>query len=56
MKPAIVFPQYALVVWTLCAPLVAGVIEWFVSRRDNGQVVTRPTVRPAMPSDRNLAV
>jgi len=45
MKPAIVFPQYALAVWTLCTPLIVGVVEWFISRRQRSEL-TRPTGRP----------
>jgi hypothetical protein len=45
MKPAIVFPQYALAVWTLCAPLLVGVIEWFVSRPQRSEL-TQPAGRP----------
>ena len=45
MKPAIVFPQYALVVWTLAAPLIVGIVEWFISRRQRSEH-TRPAGRP----------
>jgi hypothetical protein len=45
MKPAIVFPQYALAVWTLCTPLVVGVIEWFISRHQRSEL-THPAGRP----------
>jgi hypothetical protein len=43
--PAITFPLYSLVVWTLCAPLVVGIVEWFVSRRQRSEL-TRPMGRP----------
>jgi hypothetical protein len=45
MKPAIVFPQYALAVWTLCAPLLVGVVEWFYSRNQRSEL-TQPAGRP----------
>jgi hypothetical protein len=45
MKPAIVFPQYALAVWTLCTPLVVGIVEWFFSRHQRSEL-TRPAGRP----------
>jgi len=45
MKPAIIFPQYALAVWTLCTPLVVGVIEWFISRHQRSEL-TNPAGRP----------
>jgi len=45
MKPAIVFPQYALVVWTLCAPLLVAIVEWFISRGQRSEL-TRPAGRP----------
>jgi len=44
MKPAIVFPQYALAVWTLCAPLIIGLTEWFITRRQRSEL-TRPKGR-----------
>jgi hypothetical protein len=44
MKPALVFPQYSLAVWTLCAPLVVGVVEWFITRRQRSEL-TRPAGR-----------
>jgi hypothetical protein len=45
MKPAIAFPQYALAVWTLLAPLAVGLIEWFISRHQRSEL-TRPAGRP----------
>jgi hypothetical protein len=45
MKPAIVFPQYALAVWTLCAPLLVAVVEWFISRHQRSEL-TQPADRP----------
>ena len=45
MKPAIDFPQYALAVWTLCAPLLVGVVEWFISRHQRSEL-TQPEGRP----------
>jgi hypothetical protein len=45
MKPVIVFPQYALAVWTLCAPLVVGIGEWFFSRHQRSEL-TQPAGRP----------
>jgi hypothetical protein len=45
MKPAIVFPQYALVVWTLGAPLFIAIFEWFLSRGQRSEL-TRPAGRP----------
>jgi hypothetical protein len=44
MKPALEFPQYSLAVWTLCAPLLVGVIEWFITRRQRSEL-TRPEGR-----------
>jgi len=38
MKPALVFTQYSLAVWTLCAPLVVGVVEWFITRRQRSEL------------------
>jgi len=45
MKPAIVFPQYALVVWTLGAPLLIAIVEWFISRGQRSEL-TKPARRP----------
>jgi hypothetical protein len=45
MTPAIAFPQYSLVVWTLCAPLIVGIVEWFISRRQRSEL-TRPAGQP----------
>jgi hypothetical protein len=45
MKPAIVFPQYALAVWTLLTPLVVGIFEWFYSRSQRSEL-THPAGRP----------
>jgi hypothetical protein len=45
MKPALAFPQYSLAVWTLCAPLVVAVVEWFITRRQRSEL-TQPTGRP----------
>ena len=44
MQPALVFPQDALAVWTLCAPLVVAVAEWFITRRQRSEL-TRPEGR-----------
>jgi hypothetical protein len=41
MHPALAFPQYSLAVWTLCAPLIVGVVEWFITRRQRSEL-TRP--------------
>ena len=44
------FPQYALAVWTLGAPLIVGVVEWVISRRQRSEVTTpkgRPGFAPA---------
>jgi hypothetical protein len=59
MKPAIAFPQYALAVWTLGAPLVVGVIEWFISRRQPSGLrypVGRSVGRPATTTEGKLTV
>lgn len=45
MKPAFVFPPYALVVWTLGAPLFVAIFEWVISRRQRSEL-TRPAGRP----------
>jgi hypothetical protein len=45
MTPALAFPQYSLVVWTLGAPLIIGVVDWFISRRQRSEL-TRPVGRP----------
>jgi len=45
MKPAIVFPQYALAVWTLCAPLLVAVVESLISRHQRSEL-TQPAGRP----------
>jgi len=39
------FPQYALAVWTLVAPLVVGVVEWFITRHERSEL-TRPQGSP----------
>lgn len=39
------FPQYALAVWTLAAPLCVAMAEWFITRRDRSEL-TRPKGRP----------
>ena len=45
MHPALLFPQYALAVWTLVAPLVVGVVEFAITRRERSEL-TRPKGRP----------
>jgi len=45
MQHSILFPQYALAVWTLCTPLIVGVVEWFITRREHSEL-TRPQGRP----------
>jgi hypothetical protein len=45
MPHSILFPQYALAVWTLVAPLVVGLAEWFITRRERSEL-TRPRGRP----------
>jgi hypothetical protein len=40
MHPALAFPQYSLAVWTLCAPLVVGVVEWFITRRQRSELTS----------------
>jgi hypothetical protein len=32
------FPQYALVYWTLGAPLILSIVEWFLTRRQRSAV------------------
>jgi hypothetical protein len=39
------FPQYALAIWTLCAPLAVALFEWKLTRRDRSEL-TRPRGRP----------
>ena len=44
MKPALAFPQYSLAVWTLCAPLLVAIVEWFITRRERSEL-TQPEGR-----------
>lgn len=44
MPSILIFPQYALVVWTLGAPLIVSVVEWFLTRRQRSEL-TRPKGR-----------
>jgi hypothetical protein len=48
MQHSLLFPQYALAVWTLCAPLIVGLAEWFITRRERSErsELTRPQGTP----------
>jgi hypothetical protein len=45
MQHSLLFPQYALAVWTLCAPLIVGLAELFITRRERSEL-TRPRGSP----------
>jgi hypothetical protein len=45
MHHSTLFPQYGLAVWTLVAPLVVGLAEWFITRRERSEL-TRPRGTP----------
>jgi hypothetical protein len=32
------FPVYSLAVWTLTAPLIVGIVEWFAMRRQHSEL------------------
>jgi hypothetical protein len=34
------FPVYSLAVWTLAAPLIVAVVEWFATRRQRSELTT----------------
>lgn len=45
MHHSTLFPQYGLAVWTLCAPLVVALVEWFITRHERSEL-TRPRGTP----------
>jgi hypothetical protein len=43
------FPVYSLAVWTLVAPLVVGIVEWTLTRRQRSELTT-PRGKPGYAS------
>jgi len=43
------FPVYSLAIWTLAAPLIVGIVEWFATRRQRSEL-TNPRGRPGYAS------